>query len=94
MCCLIAILAMLGPRAALFLWWLVDPSRWGLAFNGFLVPFLGFLFFPFTTLVFVALFPGGIDGLEWLWMGIALALDLGNTFGGAYGNRGRVRSSY
>lgn len=89
MCCLFAILAMLGPRAAAFVWWLVEPVRWGLAFDSFLVAAFGFLFFPLTTLMYVILFTGGIDGIEWLWMGLAFALDLGTTFGGGFGNRGR-----
>ncbi|HRI94918.1 MAG TPA: hypothetical protein PLZ93_04865, partial [Nocardioides sp.] len=50
--CLLALLAGFAPRVALALIWifsnLVDR-----AFSGFLVPFLGLLFFPYATLFYV-----------------------------------------
>jgi hypothetical protein len=94
MCCLFTTLVLLGPRAAIVIWWLMDPVRWQLAFNTFLLPFLGFLFFPITTLMYVIVFPGGVDGFDILWLGIAFGLDLFSTFGGAYGNRDRMRNAY
>ena len=36
MCCVIASLFALGPRAAILIWWLVEPVRWGAAFDTFL----------------------------------------------------------
>ena len=62
MCCLIAALFMLGPRAAIFIWWLIEPGRWSLAFDTVLWPIVGFLVAPWTTLMYLAVFPGGIDG--------------------------------
>ena len=41
--CLLLILALLGPRAAMLIWWLASPGRWELAFDSFIVPFLGFV---------------------------------------------------
>jgi hypothetical protein len=94
MCCLFTTLVLAGPRAAMIIWWLMDPVRWELAFNSFLVPLFGFLLFPITTLTYVLVFPGGVDGLDILWMGIAVALDLSSAFGGAYGNKDRVQGAY
>ena len=92
MCCIFTALVLLGPRAGIVVWWLLDPGRWALAFadTSFVVPLLGFLFFPLTTLMFVAVFPFGITGFDIVWLGLALALDLFSAFGGAYGNRNRM----
>ena len=58
MCCVIAALFALGPRAAILIWWLVDQVRWNPAFDTFLLPLLGFLILPWTTLMWVARLPG------------------------------------
>jgi hypothetical protein len=87
MCCIFTILALLGPRAAAVVWWLLDPARWNLAFNGLLVPLLGLIFLPFTTLMYVVVFPGGVDGFDIVWLGLAFALDLFTWLGGGYKNR-------
>jgi hypothetical protein len=93
MCCIIAALFAAGPRAAILIWWLIDQVRWNLAFDSFLVPFIGFLIAPWTTLMWVVVFPGGVDGFDYLWLGIAVAFDLFTWFGGGYTNRGRMRSA-
>jgi hypothetical protein len=94
MCCLFTTLVMAGPRAAIVIWWLLQPARWNAAFDTFIWPMLGFLFFPFTTLMYVLMAPGGIDGFEPVWLVIAVVLDVVSWTGGAYGNRGRVTSTY
>jgi len=94
MCCLFSALVLLGPRAGILIWWLIDPARWNLAFQTFIWPLLGFVFVPWTTLMYVLVFPGGIDGFDWVWLGLGLLIDIGSWSGGAYGNRGRVRSTY
>jgi hypothetical protein len=92
MCCLLAILAVLGPRALILVWWIVDQALWARAFDTFIWPLLGFLFLPWTTLVWVLVFPGGVDGFDWVWLGLAVLFDLVNIGGGAYGNRSRIAS--
>jgi len=91
MCCAVAILFAFGPRAAILVWWLIEPIRWGAAFDTFLWPFLGFLVLPWTTLMYVAVLPGGINGFDYVWLAIAVAFDLFAWFGG-YGNRGRIQA--
>src|SRR5262249_6413653 len=90
MCCVVAALFALGPRAAILFWWLVEPVRWNQAFDNFLVPFLGFLILPWTTLAYVLVFPGGIDGFDYVWLGLGVAIDLMSWFSGGYSNRNRV----
>jgi len=88
MCCLFASLLLLGPRAVIFLWWLVEPVRWNATFDSFVLPFLGFLFLPWTTLMYVAVFPGGLDTLDWIGIALALAIDIGSwSSGGITGRR-------
>jgi hypothetical protein len=93
MCCIFTALVLLGPRAGIIVWWLIDPVLWGRAFDTFVVPFIGFLFFPLTTLMYVAVWPNGISGFDIVWLALALVLDVFSWGGGAYGNRGRMRTA-
>lgn len=90
MCCVLATLALFGPRLGIILWWLVEPVRWGAAFDTFIWPFLGFLFLPWTTLAYVFVFTGGVETVDWLLIGFGLFLDIASYGGGAYGNRNRI----
>lgn len=92
MCCLFSVLLLLGPRAAILVWWLLDPVVWSRAFDAFIWPFLGFLFVPWTTLMYVLVFPAGIDGFDWLWLGLAFVGDIAMWSGGAYRNREQMSS--
>jgi hypothetical protein len=90
MCCLFATLGLFGPRAATFVWWLLDPVRWGAAFDTLIWPVIGFFLLPWMTLMFVAVFPGGIDGFDYVWLIIGLAMDVVTWSSGAYGGRDRM----
>jgi hypothetical protein len=78
MCCLFTVLVFLGPRAGILVWWLLDQTRWQLAFANFsfLVPLLGFIFIPWTTIMYVLVFPGGVTGFDWVWLGLGLLADI------------------
>ena len=77
MCCVFTILVVLGPRFGGAIWWLVNPARWNLAFDGsWLWPILGLIFLPWTTLMFVIVFPAGVVGWDWLWIGLAAVSDI------------------
>ena len=93
MCCFFAVLAFLGPRAAILVWWIVDQPRWNAAFDNFILPLLGFIFLPWVTLAYVLVYPGGIEGFDWIWLGLALLLDLSSWLGGGWKNRGRMPGS-
>ena len=90
MCCLFTTLVLFGPRLGILVWWLIDPVRWNLAFGSFIWPLLGFFFLPWTTLMFAAVGVNGVSWFDWVWLGLALLIDLGSYGGGAYGNRGRM----
>ena len=74
--CLIILLLVLGPRAVIIVWWLFEPVLWKAAFGTFLIPLIGFLLLPWTTLTYVFVAPGGLVGLDYLWLAVALVADL------------------
>jgi hypothetical protein len=85
---------LLGPRITIVIWWLAGMERWESAFASFWVPFLGFFFLPWTTLVFVVVAPSGsVVGVDWLFLTLAFLGDLASYSSGAYGNRERLSGS-
>ena len=90
MCCFFTALVLFGPRLGILIWWLIDPGRWSLAFQSFFWAFLGFLFLPWTTLMYVIIFPGGVTGFDWIWLGLGLLADIGSYTGGGWGNRNQI----
>ena len=76
MCCLFTVLVFLGPRAGILVWWLLQPARWNAAFQNFIWPLLGFVFIPWTTMMYVLVFAGGVTGFDWLWLGLGLLADI------------------
>ena len=66
------------------------------AFGTFILPCLGFLFLPFTTLMYVFLKQGvgTIQGLDWLWLLLAVILDLASIGAAGASNRNRIPAGY
>ncbi len=78
--CLFAMFAGLFPRLALFMLWVARPGQVDAAFESWIWPFLGIIFLPFTTLMYVILYrPGGLVGFDWFWIGLAVFFDLAHT---------------
>jgi len=93
MCCILSILALIGPRAAFIATWLFS-DRVTRAFQGqFLLPLLGLLFLPFTSLFYVLVWqPGGPQGvLPWALVILGFVIDLNSYAGGLWGNRDRFK---
>ena len=88
--CLFSLMVAGAPRLALLLLWVFRPERVNLVFGTFLLPFLGLLFFPIVTFVYVLIAPDGIQGLDWVWLGLALLADTGVGAAGGYLNRRRL----
>ena len=89
--CLSALLPAFS-RIMLLMYWISRPAMMNLAFNTFILPCLGFLFLPFTTLMYVWLIQGvgGIQGLDWLWLILAVLLDVVSVAGAGMANRNRI----
>ncbi len=90
MCCFFTTLLFLGPRFAGIIWWLVQPARWNLVFDTFIIPILGIIFLPWTLLMYVIVAPGGLTVFEMLLVGVMFVIDIGSYAGGGYGNRSRL----
>jgi hypothetical protein len=88
--CLIALLAAFAPRVTLVILWIFS-SLVDRAFSGFLVPLLGLIVLPYTTLFYVLAYApvAGVDGWGWLFVGIGFLFDIGNWAGGGASGRRR-----
>jgi hypothetical protein len=88
--CLFFTLLFFGPRFGLLLYWIAWPARWDVAFDGWVVPLLGFFLAPWTTLSWVLCGPGGIEGFDVFLVGLAVLADLLTLVGsgGSYRRRG------
>lgn len=91
MACLFAILASAFPRLALLFVWLFTSLVYR-AFDTFIIPLLGIIFLPFTTLMYVlAYIPGiGLTGWGWFFVILGVFLDMGAYGGSAAANRTRM----
>jgi hypothetical protein len=91
MCCILAAFLIVGARGVLFLIWLFQPVRFDVAFAGtsWIVPLAGFLFLPWTTLMYVLVAPGGIDTIDAIGLVLAVVIDLGSYASGGISGRSR-----
>jgi hypothetical protein len=96
MACIIAIFGLIGPRVLIAVWWLTDPTKWTTVFGTSpLVPALGFLLLPWTTLFYVFFWAtGGLSLIGWIFVLLGLLADLGTYGGGFFGNKEKVESYY
>jgi hypothetical protein len=82
--CLLALLALISPRLALFGMWLFS-NMLDRAYEGWLLPVLGFFLLPWTTLAYAVMWDTGtstVDGFEWFIVVIAFLADLASLAGG------------
>ena len=75
--CLLAMAAAFAPRLVLAFMWIVG-NRVNAYFDTFIVPLLGLIFVPYTTIMYVLVWsPGvGVVGWDWLWIGLGVLLDI------------------
>jgi hypothetical protein len=77
MCCLAGIMALLGPRVALVVWWIFG-DKVEAAFSTWVWPLLGLIFLPWTTLFYVIAWGAinGVSGAGWLLVALGVVLDV------------------
>lgn len=88
--CLFALLAGGFPRLVTFFIWLARPIFFNVAFGGsWFLPLLGMIFLPFTTLIYSLIWTPvvGLVGFDWVWIILAVLIDVGNIAGIGYANR-------
>jgi hypothetical protein len=87
--CLLALLARIG----LLVVWLQTPLVKNGFHDGWILPLLGIIFLPITTLAYVVVYAlgnGNVAGAAWLWVVLGLLFDFGIHGSGASSNRTRI----
>lgn len=76
--CLLVLLSAFAPRLVVVFAWIARPAYFDAVFDTWIWPLLGLIFLPFTTLMWLLLGapPEGVEGLDWLWIALAVLLDL------------------
>lgn len=89
--CLIVILLLLFPRIALVLLFFTTNYLQH-AYHNLLVPLLGFIFLPLTTLAYAWMVNTNmpIAGINLVILIIAVVVDVGGLSGGEYHRRSRI----
>jgi ACR3 family arsenite efflux pump ArsB len=88
--CLLVILVLIFPRIALVLLFLFSHYL-ERAYHGLLLPLVGFLFLPLTTLAYAWMVNTGRPtvGINLVILIVAVVIDLGGLSGGEYHRRRR-----
>lgn len=79
-----------APRLALFLLWLFT-ERLELAFDSFVIGLLGFIFLPYTAVLYALAYAPieGVSGFGWFVVAFGFVLDITSYTSGGYANRRR-----
>lgn len=90
MACLILLLVVAFPRIVLAILFLFSNYLQH-AYHGILLPLLGFIFLPLTTLCYAWMINSGmpVEGINLLILVIAVLIDAGGLGGGEYHRRRR-----
>ena len=85
MCCVVALMGLVGPRVAFLFAWLFTPQV-DQAYDDFWVPLLGIIFLPWTALFYaIAFAPGpGVGGFGVFFVLLGLLFDIASYAGGRY----------
>ena len=87
-------------RIFLIFAWFARPLAFDRVFSGsWLLPCLGIMILPFTTLMYVILVTNGVgtgslSGLDWLWMALAVLIDLASIGAAGAANRNQIPQGY
>jgi hypothetical protein len=87
--CLVALLALISPRLALFAIFLFSDLLSD-AFDSWFVPLLGFFLLPWTTLAYAVMWASStnqVSGFEWFIVVLAFLIDLSSYASGSRARR-------
>jgi phosphoglycerol transferase MdoB-like AlkP superfamily enzyme len=88
--CLLVLVVLFFPRLILILMWLFSNTL-DRAYHGLVIPLLGFIFLPITTIVYAWMVTSGlpIEGFNLVLLIVAVLLDAGSHGGGVRYSRRR-----
>ena len=87
---LMGIFGAILPRFALLVGWVNDPTAWTSLFGAPVWFLFGFLFFPWTTLIYGFMAHNEMSLINWIFVAGALLIDLGTWGIGAFATREKV----
>jgi hypothetical protein len=84
--CILLLFILFFPRLMLLLMWFFSNYLQRAFHAQFLIPLLGFIFLPVTTIVYAWEVNNGMptSGINLLWLLIAVIIDLGGIGGGTH----------
>ena len=87
--CLLVLVVLLFPRVILLLMFFLSNYLWR-AYHGYLIPLLGFIFLPITTIVYAWMVNNGyvISGVNVIILIVAVLLDV-SSHGAGWRSRNR-----
>lgn len=87
--CLLALFA----RVGLLVVWLQTSLVKTAFHDGWILPLLGIIFLPLTTISYVVVYAlgNGVNGWAWLWVILGFLFDVGMHGSGVSSNRVRIR---
>jgi hypothetical protein len=74
--CLGTLIGAIAPRIALFAGWYNDPTYWNAVFGSQIWLLAGWLFVPWTTLIYGLVSPNGLTLLNIIFIILGLVTDL------------------
>jgi hypothetical protein len=80
--CFVLLFALISPRVGLVVTWLLTGVL-GRAYDSWVLPVLGFLLLPWTTLAYAWMYDSGreVHGLEWFLVVLAFLADVSSYAG-------------
>jgi hypothetical protein len=91
-CLMMALFGAILPRFVLLVGWSNDQAGWAAIFGSPVWLLGGFLFFPWTTLIYAFVQPNGLSLLNIIFLLAAFAIDLGTWGIGIFASRQQVSS--
>jgi hypothetical protein len=71
-----------APRVVIIFAWLFS-DRWSAVWDNWFVPTLGFIFLPYTTIMYALSWNAitGVSGWDWMWIFLGFLLDVSQWAG-------------
>ena len=91
---MMALFGAILPRFVLLVAWSNDQAYWGSLFGSGVWTLFGFLFFPWTTLIYGFAAANGMSLLNWIFLGLAFLIDLGTWGIGGFAAKKQADSYY